>query len=65
MSYENAAPKVGYSLAEVEIATGLSRTSLYREIAGGRLRTVQFGRRRLVSTEQLTEFLRPQPEGVR
>ena len=64
METTHTIPRLGYSLAEVEIATGLSRASLYRLIAGGQLRTIQHGRRRLVPVEQLTEFMRPRQEEV-
>jgi excisionase family DNA binding protein len=50
-------PKLAYSLAEVEIASGLSRASLYRLIAAGKLRTVRHGRRRVVPTDELEAFM--------
>ena len=49
-------PRLGYSLAEVEIATGLSRASLYRLIARGELETIKRGRRRLVPVAQLEKL---------
>lgn len=52
-------PKLSYSLAEVELASGLSRASIYRAIAAGMLKTVQRGRRRLVPAWSLEDFLRP------
>lgn len=56
-------PKLGYSMAEVELASGLSRASLYRAIARGQLRTVLRGRRRLVPAEALESFMNPQEPG--
>ncbi len=46
-------PRLAYSIAESEVLSGLSRSSLYRLIAAGRLRTVQLGRRRLVPSGEL------------
>jgi excisionase family DNA binding protein len=40
-------------LSETEVATGLSRATLYRLIERGELRTVKRGARRLVSTAEL------------
>lgn len=52
-------PKLTYSLAEVELASGLSRASIYRAIAAGELKTIQRGRRRLVPARALEDFLQP------
>jgi hypothetical protein len=46
-------PRLAYSLAEAESLSGLSRSSLYRLMAAGKLHTVQRGRRRLVPTAEL------------
>lgn len=46
-------PRLAYSIAESEALSGLSRSSLYRLIAAGTLRTVQHGRRRLVPSAEL------------
>jgi excisionase family DNA binding protein len=46
-------PRLAYSLAESEALSGLSRSSLYRMIAAGTLRTVVHGRRRLVPAHEL------------
>jgi excisionase family DNA binding protein len=48
--------RFAYSLAESEALCGLSRSSLYRLIAAGRLRTVQRGRRRLVPSSELARL---------
>lgn len=50
-------PRLAYSLAESEAMSGLSRSSLYRLIAAGRLKTVHCGRRRLVPARELERFL--------
>jgi hypothetical protein len=41
-------PRVAWSLSEVEVATGLSRSLLYRLMAQGQLQTVKIRGRRLV-----------------
>jgi excisionase family DNA binding protein len=46
-------PRMSYSLAEIEAMCGLSRSSLYRLIAAGELRTVKRGSRRLVPSAEL------------
>jgi excisionase family DNA binding protein len=46
-------PRLAYSIAESEALSGLSRSSLYRLIAAGELKTVQRGRRRLVPSAEL------------
>jgi excisionase family DNA binding protein len=46
-------PRLAYSLAEVEALSGLSRSTLYRLMASGELKTVQRGRRRLVPKAEL------------
>ena len=53
-------PKYGYSIAEAEVASGLSRASLYRLIAAGKLKTVTIGRRRLVPSDSLSELVESQ-----
>ena len=45
------------SIQEACELTRLSRTSLYREISLGRLRTVQVGRRRLVPVRALEDWI--------
>ena len=41
-------PRLGYSLAEAELASGLSRSSLYRAIARGDLRREKVGGRTII-----------------
>lgn len=55
-------PRYGFSLAEVEIALGLSRPTLYRMIRAGELRTVQHGRRRIVPGTELERLCQPAEE---
>lgn len=53
-------PRLGYSLAELEVLTGSSRATLYRRIADGTLKTVQHSRggKRLVPTTEVEAFMR-------
>ena len=46
-------PRLGYSLAELEVLIGLSRSTLHRMVARGELETVKRGRRRLVPADQV------------
>ena len=55
-------PKLGWSLAEVEVATGLSRATLYRMIAGNELATVKVRGRRLVPGWQAQKLLEGQAD---
>lgn len=55
---ETAAPEHLVSLSEAAATLGISRTRLYAEIAAGRVRTVQSGRRRLVPASELVAFVR-------
>jgi excisionase family DNA binding protein len=42
---------IGLSIDEVSQATGLGRSTIYKEIAEGRLRTYKVGRRRLATPQ--------------
>ena len=53
VSIQQPIPRLAYSIAESEALSGLSRSSRYRLIAAGRLKTIQRGRRRLVPREEL------------
>ena len=53
VSVQGTVPRLAYSIAESEALSGLSRSSLYRLIAAGQLKTVQRGRRRLVPSAEL------------
>jgi excisionase family DNA binding protein len=54
-------PRLAFSIAESEALSGLSRSSLYRLIAAGSLKTVQHGRRRLVPAGELERILSASP----
>lgn len=45
-------PKLGWSFAEFEAASGLSRSTLYRMLAGGQLHTVKIRGRRIIPAWQ-------------
>jgi excisionase family DNA binding protein len=51
-------PRLAYSLAELEVLTGLSRSTFYRMVARGELETVKFGRSRMVSTREAAKLFR-------
>jgi excisionase family DNA binding protein len=51
--------RLAYSLAEAEALSGLSRSTLYRLMAAGVLKTVHRGRRRLVPKEELERLCQP------
>ena len=58
-------PRLAYSFCEAELATGLSRSTLYRLAARGELTTVKHGKRRLIPTEQLERLCAaPEPQGA-
>jgi len=50
-------PKLGWSMAEIEVATGLSRATLYRMLSAGQLHTVKIRGRRLVPSWQAQALL--------
>lgn len=66
VSVAPAFPRLAYSLAESEALSGLSRSSLYRLIAAGKLKTVQHGRRRLVPVQEIERLCGVQtpPAGI-
>ena len=49
--------RLAYSIAEVAKATGLSRDLLYNEMRAGRLAYLKIGRRRIITRQQLEDFL--------
>jgi excisionase family DNA binding protein len=49
--------KIAYSMAEACAALTISRPTLYKLIAEGRLRTVMLGGRRVVPAEALEQLL--------
>lgn len=52
------------SIADAVRMVGLGRTSLYAAIATGKLKTRKSGRRTLVETTALREFLEALPEAA-
>ena len=53
MSALPSAQRLAYSFAEAESLSGLSRSTLYRLMASGQLKTVLLGRRRLIPRDAL------------
>ncbi len=56
-SMETTLPKLGWSFAELEVAAGLSRATLYRLLASGELATMKIRGRRLVPAWQVQKLL--------
>lgn len=50
-------PKLGYSIEEASVISGLSRATLYRELMAGRLPSIREGRRRLIARADLEQML--------
>lgn len=46
-------PKIAYSIEEACRVSSLGRTTIYKHIASGRLRSVQIGGRRVIPAEAL------------
>ena len=58
MSHKALPPqKLAYTVSEFRQASGIGRTRIYDEINAGRLRTVKFGRSRLIPAEAANEFI--------
>ena len=53
----NDVKRLAMSIREAELASGLSRATLYRLIASGRLMTLKIGARRLVTVGELDALL--------
>lgn len=49
--------KLGYSLAECELLTSLSRPTLNRAIHSGDLGSIKVGRRRVVPRQDLLDYI--------
>lgn len=49
--------RVSYTVEEASAATGLARSRLYQAISKGELKTFKAGRRRMVSTKAIEEFI--------
>lgn len=50
-------PRLTWSLAEFELASGLSRATLYNMVRDGRLHTVKVGKRRLIPEAEAQRVL--------
>jgi excisionase family DNA binding protein len=60
MTSKDSAPpdgRLAYSIGEVAQVTGLSRDLLYNEMRAGRLAYLKVGRRRIITRQQLEDFL--------
>jgi len=49
--------RIAYTVSEFAAAAGISRSTAYLEIAGGRLRPVHVGRRTLIPAEEARAWL--------
>ncbi len=50
-------PKLSYSIAEAAHAAGIGRSTLYRAIGSGELRSLKIGKRRLIPVDALEAWL--------
>jgi excisionase family DNA binding protein len=48
--------RLGYSFADAELISNLSRSTLYREVARGHLRRVKVGKRSLIPVDALEKL---------
>jgi excisionase family DNA binding protein len=55
----NGAPpsKIAYTIKEATAAIGLSRSTIYKLMASGELRTIRIGQRRLIRAEALNRLV--------
>jgi excisionase family DNA binding protein len=61
-SHKSVSPlRLAYSFAEAEVASSLSRATLYREVARGRLRLVKVGKRSLIPADALAKLCGREP----
>ena len=51
--------KAAYSVTDVINATSLGRTTIYKLLKEGRLRSVLIGNRRLISADSIRELISP------
>jgi len=54
---ETSAPATLHKFAVIGVRTGLSRSSIYREINAGRLKVVKLGRSVRISEAELVRFI--------
>lgn len=57
MTPNSEQPRVGLSIPDVMQQTGLCRQTIYNEINAGRLKSYRVGRRRLISSRALEEWV--------
>lgn len=55
--------RLAYPIPEAADLLGIGRTTLYAEIAAGRLATITVGRRRLVTRDALATYLDDRSRG--
>lgn len=56
-------PKLAYRIDEAVLATGISRASLYRDIAGGLLKARKRGGCTIILSVDLQSYLESFPDG--
>jgi excisionase family DNA binding protein len=56
--------RLGFSFAEAEVISNLSRSTLYREVARGHLRLVKVGKRSLIPADALAKLCGSESAGV-
>ncbi|HEL3735849.1 helix-turn-helix domain-containing protein [Stenotrophomonas maltophilia] len=54
---QSQAERLSYTVDEACAVTGLNRNAIYRAITLGQINTFKVGRRRMVSTRALREFI--------
>lgn len=54
---EQYVEKLAYRINEVALALGIGRSSIYKEIAAGRLKAIKVAGRRLILKSDLEEYL--------
>lgn len=52
-----AQTRIMYSVSEVQEMTGLGRSTVWAEVYAGRLATVRIGKRRLITSAALSEWV--------
>ncbi|WP_442680632.1 helix-turn-helix domain-containing protein [Sphingomonas sp. ASY06-1R] len=57
----SAAPKLAYTLKEAIAATGIGKTSLYDDMAAGRLTAKKRGTSTIILTDELRRYLAELP----
>lgn len=63
MSKAVTLPKLGYTIPEAVSASGIGRSSLYQDIAAGRIETRKRGSRTIILADELARYLADLPVG--